>query len=170
MEDRLLQGNLSFAPIAPEHDAAMAWIVRRSLKAYGLDIPGTAYFDASLDHLSAYYDRPGRCYYVLLQAGMVVGGIGVAEFDRLRGGCELQKLYLDEPARGRGLGYEMIRFIEARARELGYEWIYLETHTSLAAAIHEYERSGYRQIERPASVVHTTMDRFYLKQLSKAGA
>ena len=48
---------------------------------------------------------------------------------------------------------------------MGYRRIYLETHTNLEAAMHEYERSGYRRIERPASVVHSTMDRFYLKEL-----
>ena len=154
-----------FRPIGPEQDAAMANIVREALKAHGLDIPVTAYFDASLDRLSAYYDRPGRGYYVLLRDGDLMGGIGVAEFDGLAGGCELQKLYLAPSARGQGLGYEMIRFIEDRAREMGYGYIYLETHTNLAAAIHEYERAGYRRIDRPASVIHTTMDRFYLKAL-----
>ena len=59
----------------------------------------------------------------------------------------------------------MIRHIEAQAKAMGYRRIYLETHTNLEAAMHEYERSGYRRIERPASVVHSTMDRFYLKEL-----
>ena len=143
----------------------MARIVRSILKAYRLDIPGTAYFDTSLDHLSAYYDQPGRCYRVLLRDDTVIGGIGIAEFDDLPGCCELQKLYLDESARGQGMGYEMIRHMEAQAKALGYDRIYLETHSNLAAAIHEYERSGYREIQRPASVIHTTMDRFYLKEL-----
>ena len=152
-------------PITPEHDAAMARIVRDALKAHGLDIPGTAYFDASLDRLSAYYDRPGRCYHVLLRDGTVIGGIGTAEFAGLPNCCELQKLYLDRSARGRGLGYGMIRHIEEAARAMGYGQIYLETHTNLSAAIREYERSGYRQIDRPPTVVHTTMNRFYLKEL-----
>ena len=143
----------------------MAAIVRAALKAHGLDIPGTAYFDEALDHLSAYYDRPGRAYYVLLEDGAVTGGVGLAEFEGLPGCCELQKLYLSPAARGRGLGYRMIRFIEERARALGYRQMYLETHTNLQAAIHEYERSGYRQIPRPAAVIHTTMDRFYIKEL-----
>ena len=155
----------TFTPISPQHDAAMARIVRRALEAHGLDIPGTAYFDASLDHLSEYYDRPGRCYHVLLRDGAVIGGIGVAEFDGFDGCCELQKLYLDESARGCGLGYAMIRHIEEQARDLGYRQIYLETHTNLSAAIHEYERLGYRQIPQPAAVMHTTMNRFYLKAL-----
>ena len=156
---------MEFIPIQPYHDAAMAAIVRAALKAHGLDIPGTAYFDASLDHLSAFYDRPGRAYYVLLDDENVIGGVGVAEFDGLPGGCELQKLYLVPAFRGRGLGSDMIRFIEDRARELGYRQIYLETHTALSAALRAYERAGYRPIPRPASVIHTTMDRFYRKEL-----
>ncbi len=28
-----------------------------------------------------------------------------------------------------------------------------------------YENSGYRQIEKPAAVVHGTMDHFYIKKL-----
>jgi putative acetyltransferase len=156
---------MDFVPIEPHQDAAMAAIIRAALKAHGLDIPGTAYFDEALDHLSVYYDRPGRAYYVLLEDGAVTGGVGLAEFEGLPGCCELQKLYLSPAARGRGLGYRMIRFIEDRARALGYRQIYLETHTNLQAAIHEYERSGYRQIPRPAAVIHTTMDRFYIKEL-----
>ena len=156
---------MDFVPIEPHQDAAMAAIVRAALKAHGLDIPGTAYFDEALDHLSVYYDRPGRAYYVLLADGAVTGGVGLAQFEGLPGCCELQKLYLSPAARGRGLGYRMIRFIEERARALGYRQMYLETHTNLQAAIHEYERSGYRQIPRPAAVIHTTMDRFYIKEL-----
>ena len=156
---------MEFAPIEPHQDAAMAAIVRAALKEHDLDKPGTAYFDASLDHLSAYYDRPGRAYYVLLDGETVVGGVGVAEFDDLPGGCELQKLYLTPALRGRGLGLDMIRFIEDRARALGYRQIYLETHTALEAALRAYERCGYRPIPRPSSVIHTTMDRFYLKEL-----
>ena len=44
--------------IEPRDGAAMAAIVRRSLEAHGLDVPGTAYFDPELDHLSAHY---GAC-------------------------------------------------------------------------------------------------------------
>ena len=156
---------MEFVPIAPHHDAAMAAIVRAALEEHGLDIPGTAYFDPSLDSLSAYYDRPGRAYYVLLDGETVIGGVGVAEFDALPGGCELQKLYLAPAFRGRGLGSRMIRFIEDRARALGYRQIYLETHTALSAALRAYQRAGYRPIPRPAAVIHTTLDRFFLKEL-----
>ena len=68
---------MEYVSIAPAHDTAMEQIVKNALKAHGLDIPGTAYFDASLKSLSAYYNRPGRCYYVLLDGDEVLGGIGI---------------------------------------------------------------------------------------------
>lgn len=152
-----------YKPLSPAEDAAVAALIRGNLKAHQLDIPGTAYYDEALDRLSAFYDRPGREYHVLLEGGEVVGGIGLAE---LRGDCcELQKLYLADAVKGRGLGYELIGFIEDRARALGYRQIYLETHTNLAAALHVYRRAGYREIPRPAWVVHSSMNRFFLKEL-----
>ena len=43
--------------------------------------------------------------------------------------------------------------------------MYLETHDNLAAAIHVYEKCGYKEIEKPAGVVHATMNRFFIKEL-----
>ena len=38
--------------------------------------------------------------------------------------CELQKLYLDDSVKGRGLGYLLIEKVEQEARTLGYKRIY----------------------------------------------
>ena len=48
--------------------------------------------------------------------------------------------------------------------------IYLETHTNLEAAIQIYEKCVYKQIAKPESVVHGTMNRFYLKELCDGGS
>ena len=156
---------LTIELLSPEHDAAVASLIRTNLEAHQLDIPGTAYFDEGLDHLSAFYHHPAWAYYVLLDEGCVAGGIGYAEFPGFPLCCELQKLYLDDKVKGHGYGYDLIAFIEAKAREKQYERIYLETHTNLQAAIHEYEKCGYREIARPESVAHGSMNRFYLKEL-----
>ena len=152
----------------PEHDAALAALIRANLKAHGLDIPGTVYFDAGLDHLSEFYsaDPARRAYFVLLDDGRLVGGIGLAEIDLFEDCAELQKLYLDDSVKGRGLGYWLIEQVEDASRALGYERMYLETHTNLQAAIHIYEKSGYVEIDKPEAVVHATMNRFYLKELA----
>ena len=62
----------------------------------------------------------------------------------------------------------MMEFIERKARETGYRRIYLETHTALEVAIHLYEKCGYQRDPRPASAIHGTMNRFYLKELDAA--
>ena len=149
-------------------DAALAALIRRNLKAHGLDIPGTAYYDAGLDHLSEFYsaDPDKRAYFVLIDDdGTLVGGIGMAEIDFFENCAELQKLYLDDRVKGQGLGYRLIGRVEEAARARGYGRMYLETHTNLQAALHIYEKSGYRLIDKPKAVVHATMNRFFLKEL-----
>ena len=151
----------------PGDNQIMATIVRSNLKANGLDIPGTVYFDSCVDDLYATYsqhDKQG--YYVLVDTDdTAVGGIGFEVTEVFPDCAELQKLYLADTAKGRGLGYALIEFVEQRMREAGFSASYLETHHNLQVAIHLYEKSGYSEIERPASVVHGAMDRFYYKQL-----
>ena len=156
-----------FEQLKPEYDQALAKLIRHNLKQHGLDVPGTVYFDEGLEHLSGFYlaEPEKRDYFVLTDAGEVVGGIGLAEFEPFENCAELQKLYLADRVKGRGLGYELIKLVEKRATELGYKQMYLETHTNLEAARHIYEKSGYQLIDRPDAVVHGTMNRFYLKQL-----
>ncbi len=158
---------MTYREIRKEDDAALAGIIRRNLKAHGLAIPGTVYFDDNLDHLSDYYlaDRAKRFYAIALEGEEIIGGIGLSDFAFFDGCAELQKLYLTDSAKGQGLGYTLIRIIEDKARELGYRQMYLETHTNLQAAIHVYEKSGYKAIDQPAGVVHPTMNRFYCKAL-----
>ena len=156
-----------FREIRPADDPELAKIIRSNLKAHGLDIPGTVYFDENLNRLSDFYlaDKAKRFYYIAEEEGRVIGGIGMAEFEFFDQCAELQKLYLTDTAKGKGTGYKLISLLEDKARELGYKKLYLETHTNLEAAIHIYERSGYSKIEKPDGVVHATMNRFYIKVL-----
>ena len=158
---------MEYREINKADDIALADIVRRNLKAHGLDIPGTVYFDDNLDHLSDFYlgDKARRYYFIAVEDNEVVGGVGLAEFEYFEDCAELQKLYLTDHVKGRGIGYQLIRMVEEEARELGYRKMYLETHTNLQAAIHIYKKCGYKEIEKPAGVVHATMNRFFIKEL-----
>ena len=167
MEDIQI-GNLTFRHIEAVYDTALAELIRTNLKAYQLDIPGTAYYDENLYHLSGFYNAEPkkRFYYVLTdEKENVLGGVGLAEFEGIPDCAELQKLYLDDRVKGAGLSYRMMDKIEEAAMELGYKYIYLETHENLKAAIHLYGKCGYQEISRPASVIHSTMNRFFLKEL-----
>lgn len=157
---------LKYREMSEADNAAVAALVRENLKQFGLDIPGTVYFDEGLDHLSDYYGDGVRRYFVIEDdKGEIIGGIGYDKFEPMKDTAELQKLYLKDSAKGSGIGYELIDFIEDKMREDGYKVSYLETHDNLQAAIHIYEKKGYMEIERPKEVVHSTMNRFFRKEL-----
>lgn len=158
---------MNYRLITPEDNLILADIVRSNLKAHSLDIPGTVYFDDNLNHLSDFYlAAPSRVYYMVLNdENQVIGGIGLAELDFMEDTAELQKLYLTDKAKGHGLSYKLVSLIEEEAKKRGYKKMYLETHTNLSTAIHVYEKCGYKEIERPEAVVHSSMNRFYLKEL-----
>lgn len=155
-------------PILPEDDARLAQIIRQNLEKKHLNIPGTAYFDPELAHLSRFYAAlpEKRAYFVAECGGEVLGGAGYAECSAFEDCAELQKLYLSDSAKGKGLGRRLMETVEDRARQAGYRRLYLETHSILDAAIRLYEQRGYRSIDRPPSVQHGTMDRFYLRELT----
>ena len=171
---------LQIQALTAAFDAQLAALIRANLKAHGLDIPGTAYYDEGLDHLSEVYKgRPEEQGYWILVEGeagdradragdgspRALGGVGLAKLAFMENCAELQKLYLADSVKGQGLGYRLLAFAEEQARAMGYQRIYLETHTNLQAAMHLYEKCGYQLIPRPEAVVHSTMDRFYLKEL-----
>lgn len=159
---------LNYRKLEAKYDAQIAAIIRTNLERFHLNVPGTVYFDPELDHLSTFYDADPekRAYFVVLnEEEKVVGGIGVAEFQGIENCAEMQKLYLDDSAKGKGYSKEMIHLAEDWAKSAGYQNLYLETHTNLEVARKLYEKLGFAEIEKPQTVQHGTMDHFYLKKL-----
>lgn len=157
---------LKYREMTEDDNVVVAKLIKKNLEKHKLDIPGTVYFDKGLDHLSDYYGVDERRYFVIEDdKGIVIGGIGFSKLDFMEETAELQKLYLDDSAKGSGLGYELIALIEEKMRSAGFQYSYLETHDNLQAAIHIYKKSGYVEIERPKEVVHSSMNRFFKKSL-----
>lgn len=155
--------------ITEKDDVQLADIIRKNLEKFHLDIPGTVYFDSQLDHLSSYYtaNPEKRAYFVVEDyTGKVLGGIGIDEFSGFARCAEIQKLYLADEAKGKGLGKALMETAEEYAVQAGYERLYLETHTNLEAAIHLYEKSGFYRIQKPGEVQHSTMNLFFVKELT----
>ncbi len=159
---------ISIREICREDDAAIAEIVRENLKNHRLDIPGTAYYDPQLDCLSRYYSEvsDARIYFVAEnESGELVGGVGMEPLAWRKGSGELQKLYVSAKLQRRGIGQALLERIEVYAKSIGLKCLYLETHSNLKAALNLYEKNGYHRIERPAEVIHSAMDLFYIKEL-----
>ncbi len=159
---------MKIRPIEASDDRELAAVIRKSLEQHGLALPGTAYFDPELDHLSGFYQAvPGREYFVVVDdAEHVLGGCGIAEYAGNTQYAELQKLYLSENAQGHGLGYRLIALVYGFAQKMKYQKLYLETHHVLRAAIHLYDKTGFHKLSEalPGSQ-HGSMDRFFLKDI-----
>jgi predicted DNA-binding protein (MmcQ/YjbR family)/GNAT superfamily N-acetyltransferase len=60
--------------------------------------------------------------------------------------AELKRIYTEPSVRNMGLGAELVRRLEARAKIKGYRWCILETGKPLEAACHLYQKAGYKII------------------------
>ena len=91
--NRKEKNKMKYRKIEAADDKRIAEIIRENLRRLHLDIPGTAYFDSELDHLSSYYnsDPDKRIYFIALdEDGQVAGGVGIAEFEGIEECAELQ--------------------------------------------------------------------------------
>jgi putative acetyltransferase len=128
----------------------MAEIIRSALKEHGVDKPGTVYTDPTTDDLYALFLHPCSYYLVAETVNGIVGGAGIYPTVGLPEKCaELVKLYVDQAYRNRGIGIELMKLCEEKARELGYSQLYLETLPELERACSLYERMGYQKLNEP---------------------
>lgn len=58
--------------------------------------------------------------------------------------AELKRIYVEPSYRNMGLGAELVRRLEAKAKIKGYRWCILETGKPLEAACYMYKRAGYK--------------------------
>lgn len=142
-------------------------IIRNCLIEFGGNRAGLAWEDESLSHLSDYYNREGRAYWVAVNdSGKMLGGCGIAEFGSHDGGvCELQKMYLLAEARGTGLAASLLQHaLEFAGRH--YQTCYLETLQSMQAANRFYMKHGFQALEAPlAGSEHYSCDAWYVREL-----
>ena len=154
-------------PIEKRDDAAVAAIIREVMPSFGACGTGFALSDTEVDAMSAAYAAPRSAYFVVEEAGRVIGGAGIAPLD---GGdpdtCELRKMYYLPAARGRGLGKRVLRLCLEQARAFGFRRCYLETLTGMDAAMKLYERVGFSKLPGPLGQTgHFGCDRHYLLDL-----
>jgi putative acetyltransferase len=158
---------ITISPIQPDDNQAIAAIIRSVLTDFGLNRPGTAFADTTLDRLSEVYNAPRSIYYVAKEDGIVVGGAGIAQ---LQGGpantCELQKMYLLPAARGKGIARTIIENCLDTARKENYMFCYLETMPELIQAVKLYEYFGFNHLDGPlGDTGHFTCINWMLKEL-----
>jgi len=159
--------NVVIRNIEPIDNKTLAEIVRSSLAEFGLDKPGTVYYDDTTDHLYELFQTTKSAYFVALVNNEIVGGAGIFPSNGLPSNtCELVKMYLKKNARGMGLGKSLIAKCLDTARETGYAQVYLETMPELKNALSVYEKFGFYYLSGPmGNTGHFGCDRWMLKIL-----
>lgn len=91
--------------------------------------------------------RPPGGVFVVAYAGdepVACGGL----CDNANRISEIKRMWVSPDWRGVGLGRRMLEQLEARAANLGYDTVRLDTNSVLTEAIAMYTSSGYHAIER----------------------
>lgn len=137
-------------PLERDDNAPMAAIIRASLAEFGVDKPGTVFTDPTTDDLHTLFRTPRSHYMTAWKDGRLFGGAGVFPSAGLPADtCELVKMYLLPDVRGRGLGRKMISLCLERAKDFGFQRVYIETMPELTRAIDVYRRFGFRHLDGP---------------------
>jgi putative acetyltransferase len=99
--------------------------------------------DADLKDIEQSYLNRGGVFYVLeAENGSIIGSYGLYPMEV--GTCELRKMYLHRAYRGKGHGRHMLEDALAKAKQLGFAKITLETASVLKEAIRLYESYGFK--------------------------
>lgn len=124
---------ISADPTGPDATALLAEIAAEMAALYD----GDGVWGFAADHL-----KQARAAFVVAyldDAPVGCGGL-MPVSDTV---AEVKRVYVRPTARGHSLSRRLMAALEARARELGYTTIRLETGRKQPAAIHVYESMGY---------------------------
>ncbi|MDN3655508.1 GNAT family N-acetyltransferase [Ferruginibacter paludis] len=162
-----MQQDIQIRKIEKNDNAAIAAIIRSTLKEFGANHPGTVYYDEETDHLFELFQQPLSVYYIASIDGVIAGGGGVYPTKGLpEDTCELVKMYLLPFARGKGVGKMIIDKSIDAARDFGYRKMYLETMPELQQAIKVYEKFGFHYLDGPlGNSVHFGCSKWMLRGL-----
>ncbi len=125
-------------------EPAIRELVFSILESYGLK-PSPQDTDADLYDLKGHYGDRGGDFSVMLDREQIIGTVAIHNMGNRV--CELRKMYLDPGYRRRGLGKQLLEYSLAKARDLGFNRVTLETATALKEAVALYESYGFKRIE-----------------------
>jgi ribosomal protein S18 acetylase RimI-like enzyme len=102
-------------------------------------------FNHELEELPGEYARPDGAILLALFGGEIAGCVAIRPIEE--GICELKRLYVKPPYRGKGIGRRLTEEIIEEARLAGYSAIRLDTVPSMIAANTLYTSLGFTEIE-----------------------
>ena len=130
--------------LAPLFDAYQQWLIENDPDLQ-IVLNGQSY-DDELEHLQEKYGAPEGAIYILTADGADIGCIALRKIDGAV--CEVKRVFLQMPYRGRGLGKLMMERVIEDARRAGYREMVLDTLPIMTGACGLYERMGFVPTEK----------------------
>ena len=153
--------------IKPQDNEIIASIIRKVMTEFRANPETTVLGDATLPTMYENYEVTSAVYYIAVLEDKVIGGCGIKQ---LAGSdepvCELQRMFILPEARGKKIGKQLLELCITKAKEFGYEKIYLESLVQMKAARALYEQYGFKKINHPlGSTGHGGCDIWMVKDL-----
>ncbi|MEO1349890.1 MAG: GNAT family N-acetyltransferase [Cyanobacteria bacterium J06635_15] len=148
----------------PSDRELAARVVAQVLQEYGLAWEPTG-SDRDVVEVEACYWAIGGEFWVIEEAGQLIGTAGYQPIKRGNNAVEIRKMYLMPSARGQGLGKFLLGKLEEAIATRGYQQIWIETASVLQQAVQLYETQGYQST---TGVETIRCDRVYIKILSSS--
>ena len=129
-----------------EYDHDEVWALHNlALQSTGAHV-GNGPWDADLHHIRSVYIDGGGEFLVGLQNGMIVamGAMKRSSEDA----AEIKRMRVHPEFQRRGFGRAILRSLEARAIELRYRTLHLDTTVQQVAAQKLYSKAGYVETGR----------------------
>jgi putative acetyltransferase len=102
-------------------------------------------FEQELAGLPGHYAPPDGRLLLAEYEGQLAGCVALHQWEP--GVCEMKRLYLRPPFRGKGLGRVMAEKAIAEARNIGYQYMRLDTiEPIMKDAVEMYRKLGFREI------------------------
>jgi len=139
---------VSYRNIEEKDNKEIANLIRSVFREFGIDRPGTVYYDPTTDSLFELFRIEGSVYWIAEVDGIIAGVCGIYPTGGLpEGYAELVKFYLLPEYRGKGIGRTLLALCFDSARSMGYRQLYLESLPELSKAVSMYVKSGFTHID-----------------------
>ena len=118
-------------------------LIREYAQSLEFDL-GFQDFDKEMENFPGQYALPGGCLYVALDENQPIGCVALRDLGH--GICEMKRLYVKPFFRGQKVGKLLAEVVIKAARDMGYDFMRLDTIPSMKHANMLYNALGFEQI------------------------
>jgi len=101
-------------------------------------------FNKEMEDFPGQYASPKGCLYIVLDENQPIGCVALRDLGQ--GICEMKRLYVKPNFRGQKVGKLLAEIVIKAAKDMGYDFMRLDTIPSMKQANMLYNALGFKQI------------------------